>query len=191
MNPRGRYFEVWPNMHIPGRWHVKGPRDEQGQQIIPWRLQQGMVFHTEMPLVLLLGQQGHALDFSLTGLNIPVVNGRFVSVCERLGIQHEVQFIPARVEEHPEPYFVLNPLRIIKCIDESRCEEVTFWEPRHGVPEKVGHYRNVVGMKVEPEKIGDANIFRPWGWQGALIVSERFKRAMEEEGLSGPSFVEV
>jgi hypothetical protein len=95
------------------------------------------------------------------------------------------------VEEHSEPYFVLNPLRIIRCIDVARCEEVTYWEPRHGDPERVGHYRNVVGMKVDPEKIGDANLFRPWGWQGILLVSERFKLALEQEGLSGPIFMEV
>ncbi|EPX65047.1 hypothetical protein D187_000472 [Cystobacter fuscus DSM 2262] len=55
----------------------------------------------------------------------------------------------------------------------------------------MGHYRNVVGLKVDPEKVGDAHIFRPWGWPVALIVSERVKRALEDEGLSGPRFIEV
>lgn len=191
MRHPARYFRLMDDVHIPERWHVKGPLDEQDRQIIPWRLMKGMTLSVEKPLLVLLECQGRALDFSLTGLNIPVVSGRFVSVCERLGIQNEVQFIPARVEEHSEPYFVLNPLRIIRCIDVARCEEVTYWEPRHGEPERVGHYRNVVGMKVDPEKIGDANLFRPWGWQGILLVSERFKLALEQERLSGPSFMEV
>ncbi|WNG22438.1 hypothetical protein F0U63_40945 [Cystobacter fuscus] len=120
-----------------------------------------------------------------------MVNGRFATLCERLGIQHQIQLIPARVEEHPEPYFVLNTLRLIRCVDEARCGELSFWEPRHGEPERVGHYRNVVGLKVDPEKVGDAHIFRPWGWPVALIVSERVKRALEDEGLSGPRFIEV
>jgi hypothetical protein len=179
------------DIHIPGRWHVKSPLDAQGRQIIPWQLMKGMILSMEKPLVLPLSRRGHALDFSLTGFGIAVGSGRFVSVCERLGIQREVQFIPAQVEEHSEPYFVLNPLHIIRCIDVARCEEVSYWEPRHGEPERVGHYRNVVGMKVDPEKIGDANLFRPWGWQGILLVSERFKRALEQEGLSGPIFMEV
>lgn len=177
------------DMYIEGRWYVDGPLDEQGKEIIPWRFMQGVIFEWEKPLTLPLYRRGRALDY--TGLLFIVVSSRFVSVCERLGIQDEVQFIPARIEEHPEPYFILNPLRIIKCIDEARCQEVRFWEPRHEEPQRVGHYRNVVGMKVDPEKIGDASIFRPWGWQGTLIVSERVKQAIEDEGLLGPKFMEV
>ncbi|MFY0577628.1 imm11 family protein [Cystobacter fuscus] len=90
-----------------------------------------------------------------------------------------------------EPYFILNALRIIRCVDEARCEEIAFWEPRHGDPERVGHYRNVAGLKIDPTKVEDANIFRPWGWTVVLIVSERVKLAMEKEGLTGARFIEV
>lgn len=47
------------------------------------------------------------------------------------------------------------------------------------------------GLKIDPKKIGDASIFRPWGWTGTLIVSERVKQAIEKEGLIGPKFIEV
>ncbi|HYO56392.1 imm11 family protein [Archangium sp.] len=179
------------NVHVAGRWYLEDPLDDQGREIFPWQFLQGKILRWEKPLVLPLYRRGRALDFSQTGFNFVAVNGRFVSVCKRLGIQNEVQFIPARVEEHPEPYFVLNTLRIIRCIDEARCEEVSFYEPEDGEPERVGHYRNVSGLKVDPDKIGDANIFRPWGWKVALIVSERVKLAIEEEGLIGPRFMEV
>ena len=55
----------------------------------------------------------------------------------------------------------------------------------------MGEYKNVRGLKVDPAKTGEANIFRPWGWTGVLIVSERVKRAMEEEGITGAKFIEV
>ncbi|MFY0578898.1 hypothetical protein ACN28S_35685 [Cystobacter fuscus] len=42
-----------------------------------------------------------------------------------------------------------------------------------------------------PRKVGDAEIFRPWGWQTNIIVSERVKRAMEESGMTGARFTEV
>ncbi|ATB42824.1 hypothetical protein CYFUS_008303 [Cystobacter fuscus] len=191
MRPQSRYFRLMDDVHIEGRWHVESPLDAQGREIIPQDFLRGRALHWDAPLVLPLYRRGRALDFSQTGLNFAVVNGRFATLCERLGIQHQIQLIPARVEEHPEPYFVLNTLRLIRCVDEARCEELSFWEPRHGEPERVGHYRNVVGLKVDPEKVGDAHIFRPWGWPVALIVSERVKRALEDEGLSGPRFVEV
>ncbi|MFY0562375.1 imm11 family protein [Archangium lansingense] len=170
---------------------MKSPLDEQGEDILPWQLFQAKIFEWKKPLVLPLYRPGRSLDFSQTGFNFVVVSGRFVSLCERLGIQDEVQFIPARVEEHPEPYFVLNTLRIIRCVDEARCEEFSFWGPEDGEPERVGHYRHVSGLKVDPEKIGATSIFRPWGWLVPLIVSERVKRAIEEEGLIGPRFIEV
>jgi hypothetical protein len=52
-----------------------------------------------------------------------------------------VQFLPAQVDGHPEPYFILNPLRVIRCIDDARCEEVQRFTPEDGQPEKVGQYR--------------------------------------------------
>jgi hypothetical protein len=151
----------------------------------------GEILKWEKPLFLPIHIPGRALDFTQTAFGFIVVNSRFVSVCEQLGIQHEFQLIPARVEGQAEPYFILNPLRIVKCIDEARCEEFSYWEPRHGEPERVGHYRHVSGLKIDPEKVGDASIFRPWGWTGDLIVSERVKQAIEEEGLVRPKFIEV
>ena len=93
------------------------------------------------------------------------------------------------MEGHSEPYFILNALRIIRCIDDARCEEVLYWLPEDERPDKLGAYRNVVGLKVDPAKVGDTHIFRPWGWTVALIVSERLKRAFEAEGLTGARFI--
>ncbi|AKJ06375.1 Hypothetical protein AA314_08001 [Archangium gephyra] len=95
------------------------------------------------------------------------------------------------MEGQSEPYFILNALRIIRCIDDARCEEVRYWRPEDGDPDKVGQYRVVAGMRIDPSKVGDSHIFRPWGWTVALLVSERLKQVMEEEGITGTKFVEV
>ncbi|WP_343211102.1 imm11 family protein [Archangium violaceum] len=133
---------------------------------------------------------GVELDFSLAAFSIPVVNDRFVHLFERLGIQ-DVQFIPTRVDGHAGPFFILNTLRIIRCIDDARCEEALYWRPEDGQPEKVGRYRSVVGMRIDPTQVGDAHIFRTWGWSQGLIISEDLKQALEQEGLTGTRFVEV
>lgn len=114
------------DVHLEGRWHVESPLDAQGREIVPQDFLLGRALRWEAPLVLPLYRRGRALDFSQTGLNFAVVNGRFATLCGRLGIQHQIQLIPARVEEHPEPYFVLNTLRLIRCVDEARCEERSF-----------------------------------------------------------------
>ncbi len=190
MSNQDRYFRLTGDVHIPGRWYVQGPWDAEGRRIIPGRLQEGNALSVDWMPFFSVRYPGQALDYTETEATA-VVSHRFVSLCEQLGIQNDVQFIPARVENKSEQYFILNTLRIIRCIDEARCEEVTFWEPRHGEPERVGEYRNVAGLRIDPTKVGGANIFRPWGWTVVLIVSERVKLAMEEEGLSGARFIEV
>jgi len=134
---------------------------------------------------------GTALDFTLASFSIPVVHGRVVSLLERLGLEREVQFIPAVVEGHAGPYFVLNTLHTFPCIDDARCEEVLYWLSEDNRPDKEGQYRNVAGLKVDPAKVGAASIFRPWGWTVALIVSEHVKLAMESEGITGTRFTEA
>ncbi len=66
-----------------------------------------------------------------------------------------------------------------------------YWKPEDNRPDKLGQYRAVYGLRIDPTKVGDARIFRPWGWRVALIISEDLKQAMEAEGLSGTRFVEV
>nr|WP_309887924.1 DUF1629 domain-containing protein [Archangium sp.] len=133
---------------------------------------------------------GVALDFSWAAFNIPVVSSRFVQLFERMGLQ-ETQFLPVQVENHPGPWSILNTLSTIRCIDDARCEEVQYWRPEDGQPEKVGQYQSVAGLRIDPTKVEGARIFRPWGWSIALLVSEDVKDALEREGLTGPRFTEV
>jgi hypothetical protein len=184
------YFELRSNMRIPGRWVLKSPIDAQGQEVDPWRFSEGRVLDLETRLRLPVSHPGRELDFSLTGLGVVVVHGRVVRLFELLGIQ-EVQFLPTQVEGHTGPYFILNALRIIRCIDDARCEEVRYWKPEDGQPEKVGEYRVVSGLRIDPTKVGDARIFRPWGWPVALVISEDLKQALEQEGITGTRFVEA
>ncbi|MFL5352776.1 imm11 family protein [Archangium sp.] len=191
MNTSRRYFELRDNLYIPGRWHLSTPDvDENGQQINPWQFKYGEVVELEAAPLLHMDPPGHPLEFTLTGLTVPLVNGRVVSLFERLGLEREVQFIPTRVQGFTEPYFLLNALRVIRCIDDARCEEVQYWLPEDNRPDKEGQYRVVAGLKVDPEKI-DADVFRPWGWTVILIVSERVKQALESEGITGTRFIEA
>jgi hypothetical protein len=178
-------------MRIPRRWALKSPVDEQGQEVDPWQFFDGRPLEFSVPLRLPRARHGRALDFTSTGLAIPVVSRRVVALFERLGLSGQVQFFPARVAGQAEPYFILNILRVICCIDDARCEEVLYWKPEDERPDKLGQYRNVVGMRIDPSQVGDAHIFRPWGWSVVIVVSEYLKQAMEAEGITGPRFIEV
>jgi hypothetical protein len=192
MNSPSRHFVLWDDLYIAGRWHLSAPDvDVHGREIDPWQFKYGEVVKLEASPLLRMVRPGSALEFSLTGLTVPLVNGRVVSLFEQLGLDQEVQFMPTRVEGFAEPYFLLNALRIIRCIDDARCDEVLYWLPEDNRPDKLGQYQNVVGLKVDPAKVGTASIFRPWGWTVTLIVSERIKLAMESAGIVGAKFMEA
>lgn len=189
-HPTSRYYELDDDRYHPGRWHLRSPVDEHGQKINPWQFDAGQWLAPQGTIRFPVRPDGVELDFSWAAFSILVVTRRFVRLFERLGIQ-EVQFLPVQVENHAGPYFILNTLRTVRCIDEARCAEVRHYKPEDGQPEKVGEYKDVRGLRIDPTKVGDARIFRPWGWSLALIVSEDLKQALEHEGLTGTRFVEV
>lgn len=46
-------------------------------------------------------------------------------------------------------------------------------------------------MRIDSSKMGDAKVFRPWGWTVAQILSEEIKEALERVGATGTKFKEV
>lgn len=178
-------------MRIPGRWALGAPLDPEGREIDPWQFEKGRALELGFAPRFPLLAHGTPLEFSSAAFGIPLVHGRVVRLFEDLDSRHEVQFIPAQVEGFSEPSFILNTLRTLRCIDEERSEELEYWMPEHREPERVGEYRSVYGLKIDPEKAVGADIFRPWGWSVALIVSERLKQALERERIMGPKFTAV
>ena len=102
----------------------------------------------------------------------------------------DVQLIPADIEGWPEQYFVLVATRLIRCIDEQ-ASRILFWTPEDGEQDRIGQYRDVRDMRVDRAKVGNAKVFRPEGWQVALVVSEEIKDAMDAMGTTGTRFQEV
>jgi hypothetical protein len=185
-----KYYELVDDRRSLSRWQLGGPLDESGREIDPWQFREGEFLHFDHALRFPLDETGDALDFSWAAFAIPVVHDRFAQLFQRLRVT-DVQFIPARIATHKSTCWVLNALRIIRCIDDARCTEVKYWKPEHNQPDKLGQYRSVVGLRIDPSKVGNARIFRTWGWRIALIVSEDIKQAIESEGLNGARFVEV
>lgn len=101
-----------------------------------------------------------------------------------------MQLIPADIEGQPDQYLVLVATHLVRCIDEE-ASKVRFWTPEHGVPEKVGQYMGVDRLRIDKQKVGNAKVFRPEGWEVALIVSEDIKDALERTGATGLKFTEV
>jgi hypothetical protein len=46
-------------------------------------------------------------------------------------------------------------------------------------------------LRIDKSKVGSAQVFRPEGWEGSLIVSEDIKSALEAMSATGARFTEV
>jgi hypothetical protein len=185
-----KYYELFDDRRSTDRWHLGSPLDERGEEIDPWQFKDGTVLELGCIPRFPVDISGRPLDFCWAAFSILVAHERFVRLLESLRVEG-VQFIPAQVEGYTGPWYILNPLRVIRCIDDARSTEVQYWKPEHKQPEKLGQYRSVVGLRIDPAKVGDARIFRTWGWRIALIISEDIKQAIESAGISGARFVEV
>ena len=186
-----RFFKLVDDMSIPKRWVLGELMDAPGRELDdPWQFTKGCAVGVEERLTVSIDVSGIALDFSLTGLSTPIVHGRVASVFSELA-PDDIQLIPVGVEGYPaEQYFILVATKLIRCIDE-KASRVEFWKPEDGLPEKVGQYSSVRGMRIDKSKVGAAKVFRTKGWNVALIVSEEIKDALERIGATGTKFTEV
>lgn len=186
-----RYHELFLDSRIREQWVLTEPSDEQGEEIDPWQFFDGHPIDMRGIPRISLATPGRALDFSFTTLSIPIVHSRVIPIFERLGLQQQIQLLPVEVVGQAGPYFIVNVLRVIPCIDDARCVRVEYWRPEDGAPDRVGDYRLVRGLRIDSHQAGDADIFRPKGWSSVLLVSDRLKQALEDHQVSGIRFTEV
>ena len=184
-----RFFDLADDVYIPRRWHLDTPIDNQGHMVHDWDFKRGTSVHVEGRLKIPIEIAGRPLDFTEAGIRIPVVHVKVASMLAEKA-RGDVQLIPADIEGQPDQYFVLVVTRLIRCIDEQ-ASRILFWTHADGEPERVGQYRDVRDMRIDKAKVGNAQVFRPEGWEVALIVSERIKDALERMGATGTRFQEV
>jgi hypothetical protein len=185
-----RFFELHDDVQVPGRWHLDAPTDSRGREVKdPDRFRQGTPVRVKGRLRIPIEEPGRPLDFTEAGLRIPVVHVRVATLFSELAPE-DVQLIPVEIEEHPDQYLILVATRLIRCIDET-ASRIQRWTHEDGVPEKVGQYASVRGLRIDKTQVGAARVLRPEGWTGALIVSEDIKTALERTNATGVKLTEV
>lgn len=184
-----RFFELYDDLYVRGRWHLKNPVDSKGGAMDDWDFRIGAPIHVEGRPKIMLERSGVPLGFSETNSRIPVLHIKVASVFAELA-PGDVQLIPVDIEGQPDQYLILVATRLIRCIDE-KASRIRLWTHEDGVPHKVGQYRDVRDMRIDKAKVGNARVCRPDGWPGTLIISEQIKDALERIGATGTKFEEV
>ncbi|RYZ37995.1 MAG: hypothetical protein EOO71_25835 [Myxococcaceae bacterium] len=186
-----RYFELAEDMTVPGRWGLGTPTDPLGRELDdPWAFTDGRSLPDPGVLRVPVPTSGLSLDFSRAGFCIPVVHVRVATVFAELA-PTDVQLFPVMIQGQADQFCILVATQLVRCIDDKASKFVAHWTPADGQPEKVGEYRNVRGLRIGTGKVGDARVFRSWGWNVALLVSEDIRDALVRLGTTGAKFKEV
>jgi hypothetical protein len=189
-----RYFRITKDYgNAAGSWQLSEPEDERGEEFdLAFQFTRGTPVSVEGRLACRLTRPGTPLDFSLTALSdIPVVPERVARLLAQWA-PGDVQTVAVEVEGQTEPHCILVATRTVACIDDAKCTKVELWKPEAGRPERAGRrYKRVEGLRIDPEKVGPPQLFRPSGWTVALIVSERILGHMLDAGFSGMHFEDV
>lgn len=181
-----RYYQLRDDMLILDRW-VLGDPHGGSDWVDPGQFIDGRPVSISIPLTFDVLHPGKPLDFSTGMMCVPVVTRRAADVLTAV-CGSQVQLIEVGVEGHAGPFFIANATRNADCVDEQRSRGVEIWKPEDGQPEKVGEYQSIFKLQIDPARAGGLDFFRVARWWIGLIVSERVKRAMEDENLLGPKF---
>ncbi|WNG30947.1 hypothetical protein F0U62_48235 [Cystobacter fuscus] len=187
-----RFFDLKIDVYAPGRWYLAEPTDIAGQEVPDiWAFSNGRPIEDPGRILIPIDQPGKPLDFSSAGVGLtPIVSTRVASVFREMA-PHDVQLFPVEVQGQVEPFFLLNVARTARCIDDKACAEVQIYTSADGRPDREGEYRSVSVLRIDKSKVGDARVFRLWGWSPPIIVDGEIKEALERVGIMGGRFDEV
>ena len=184
-----RFFRLFDDVYFPERWHLGSPVDSQGKEADDFGyFTQGHAVKDPGRLWMPYDVPGRPLDYSLAGLNVPVLHSRVAELFTQLA-PNDVQLFPVEIAEQPDPYFILVVTRRIRCINEE-ASTIERWTPEDGLPELVGQYRSVRDMRIDKSRVGNTQVFRPEGWEIVILVSEDIKAALERIQATGVKFIE-
>lgn len=180
------FFRLRDDKAIPKRWHLGFITCADGTEP---QLLDGVVIDSCHKLVAPITHPGRALDFSLTSFAVPVATLSLSSaIKDAAGC--DLQVIPLGLPV-TEDMAILNVLRTIACVDESRSEFIK-WTLQDHRADLAGQYRQVTKLAINKDVIPlDANIFRISGWPVALVVSEKMRSVMIHAGCEGAKFEEL
>ncbi len=177
------FYRLRDDMTTNDRWHLAEVIAPDGEE--PF-LDDGIPYEMDEPLVIRVSHEGRPLQFCLTSFAVPVASRSVGEAVHRVA-DGDVELIAATISGYGEGC-VLNIVRIIRCIDETRSEYVK-WRKEDHRADLAGEYRDVTKLVLDMKKIpADAHMFRVGGWPVAIVVSDVMRLEMIRVGCEGAVF---
>ena len=101
----------------------------------------------------------------------------------------QIQRVPAKIDtiENEKAFEILNVIRSISCLDERR-SDVVYWTEYDGRPDKIGQFRMITKLRIDPDRVGREHVFRIDGWKIALVISDQLRRELLASEVTGIHF---
>lgn len=173
-----QYFCIYPDdLRHPDQWFLDEPRSAEGLEIDARQFIHGVPYCGPRPATVPIGNPGHELDFSFGAFHMNTVSLEVADIIRNFAAQ-DVEFFPVRIPGAKKEYTILNTITQIDCLDESR-SEFTRWPEDDDRPYRVGTYRMIYKLLIDPERARGHHLLRIKGWSQDLLVSKTLKEALE------------
>jgi len=175
------YYVVTVAPDVGEQWFSDEPIRDDGESVDA-RTFVDCATYEGPPLTLKTIQRGRRFPINFGPFDMPVVS---VELGEKLLTlaRRDLQLVAAKIDG-TEPVSILNVLTCRDCVDESRTIG-TKWTSLDRRPDKVGAYRMIVKLFIDPERVAGSNMFRIRTWETPLIISEHVSSNLTEQELEG------
>lgn len=181
-----KFFRIRPDYSTGNFWYLKSPLNSLGIEIDPRQFTEGVSLFCETPLVLPIRRTGVPINFNFCDFDMIVISKQIAEKLEEF-VGTSIQRIPVLIPEVTDSFEILNVCVQSPCIDEVN-SDFTKWADEDGRPDKVGKFRMILKLKIDPFVVSDLHIFRVSEWPIALIISEEVKEILEAQNVLGVKF---
>jgi hypothetical protein len=181
------FFRLNFDASLRDAWFLGAPRDRGLEEIDPRLFTVGKRFDGHVSgFSIPVRKRGREVPFNLASLDMPVVRvDVFNAIASELVLN--VQTVRFPIEQHSEPFDVLNVLDVLPALDRNS-SRMMLWGEDSARPEMVGRIRMVTDLAISTEVAKNCHIFRLQDWTQPIVVSAEFRETAMRRGLLGARF---
>jgi Immunity protein family (Imm11) len=142
------------------------------------------------PYPFRISHEGPRSDVNITCFGTFVVSKSVANVVDAVA-DSEVQLIPVTIGGDTDEWFILNILSVVECIDYQRSQIPSYYPDDFEDASRAGKPRGILRLVIDPERVGDHQIFRVKDWRVAVVVSEKIRAALDQSWAIGLRFEPV
>lgn len=181
------YFELGFDSGLSDYTYFGEPMTENGDVIDWWHFSGSGRWEGTEPLKVTANPIGKIYDMSMAPGDVPYVTKRVVDIFNAdKCLDGAVQFIP--VKYGVNTIYIMNILPVVACVDDRKTESIMRWQTEDGEPDRIGQYRQIIGLRVDPKRLKGIDICRVQDWEVSIIISQRLRTLLEAHHVKGVVF---